>query len=537
MKFLAKSPIVLLVLFVVIVSPLPHSHAQNSLISTTERNLYFWKADLSDYSLVNARIFPQISTGADANLQNLGKAWVAWTLNVSDGVIGGNGIYAHGQITTTNFDSTVYSDLKWFGIQDTLISIGTTTNATKIRVYFTDGKSYSSVIGNKTTDHQVYVDQSGIFFFFAKNSKTGSGSYYTITTDLQILSHSTKEDVIAAGIGGAVIVQPNGNRVFYTAAGNTSIPASVSSNLVIGQLQQNPVIYDLDHQDIWLPDNTTIGFPEQIHQISYFGLDSSIVFGNHTLYEFGPMDWHPIVTFEHLPFDYAIVDIGLYLGPVQKAGVGLAMSGRDQDHDGVPDTLEDYYGSLSTTKDSDGDGISDYAEIITGTNPTKPDATADPDHDGLINRDEIKLHLDPRHDDSDYGGALDGWEVKYGYNASLAADDHLDPDHDGVTNALESRWGTNPRNSDTDGDGMPDGWEIQYGISPVRANANEDPDHDGITNIQEYQLRTNPLIANPKPLFDGNTIEILISFCIAIPVGLIMWKNYPEIRERTGKNT
>src|SRR5262249_37300175 len=41
----------------------------------------------------------------------------------------------------------------------------------------------------------------------------------------------------------------------------------------------------------------------------------------------------------------------------------------DFDHDGLPDVVEDVYGTDPTNSDSDGDGIPDGAEVDAGTNP------------------------------------------------------------------------------------------------------------------------------------------------------------------------
>ena len=41
----------------------------------------------------------------------------------------------------------------------------------------------------------------------------------------------------------------------------------------------------------------------------------------------------------------------------------------DSDHDGLPDVVENVYGTDPTNPDSDGDGIPDGAEVDAGTNP------------------------------------------------------------------------------------------------------------------------------------------------------------------------
>jgi len=101
----------------------------------------------------------------------------------------------------------------------------------------------------------------------------------------------------------------------------------------------------------------------------------------------------------------------------------------------------------SPALDSDGDGLSYAQESLLGTDP----ATADSDHDGLRDDEELQLS------------------------------------------------NTDPLAADSDGDGMNDAWEVRRGLDPRASNAGADPDADGFTNLQEFQGDTDPRAANSYP--------------------------------------
>lgn len=87
---------------------------------------------------------------------------------------------------------------------------------------------------------------------------------------------------------------------------------------------------------------------------------------------------------------------------------------------------------------------------------------ADSDDDGLSNRQERELQLDPENADTDGDGLLDGDEVDV--------------------------YGTDPLDADSDGDGLVDGLEIEAGSDPFL----EDTDDDGYTDFEEYDAGSDP---------------------------------------------
>ena len=116
----------------------------------------------------------------------------------------------------------------------------------------------------------------------------------------------------------------------------------------------------------------------------------------------------------------------------------------DSDSDGVPDDLEDYYGTDKNDPDTDDDGVNDLYELM--------------------------LFADPLVSDSN------------GNN---------DSDLDGLSNALESELGTNPLVTDSDLDGLSDGEEYNlYGTDPTKY----DSDDDDISDYNEIYLGSNPVV-------------------------------------------
>jgi hypothetical protein len=78
----------------------------------------------------------------------------------------------------------------------------------------------------------------------------------------------------------------------------------------------------------------------------------------------------------------------------------------------------------------------------------------------------------------------------FGAQTATAVYDAEDADRDGLANKLELQLGLNPDNADTDGDGLTDAQELNvYRSDPL----NPDSDQDGLPDGQEVQSGTNPL--------------------------------------------
>ena len=105
-----------------------------------------------------------------------------------------------------------------------------------------------------------------------------------------------------------------------------------------------------------------------------------------------------------------------------------------------------------------------------------------------------------------------------------------DPDHDGVINRDEFLVGTDPYNSDSDNDGLPDWWELEY--SPWRnpnPNANMDPtDSSDAHQDFDYFQRSN------GTGYDRGEIEAKFNAIEKLKGGgLVVWPSNPTIGFKT----
>ena len=147
------------------------------------------------------------------------------------------------------------------------------------------------------------------------------------------------------------------------------------------------------------------------------------------------------------PYDYQL--FSYRMSDFEEAEIDETL---DSDLDGVPDYLEDYFGTNIAKTDTDDDGLSDYLELMV-------------------------LRLDPLTKDTDGNGVKD---------------DDEDTDGDGCSNRLELSYGTDVVKTDTDSDGITDYDELMRDGTDALCY---DTDEDGASDGMERLLGTNPKAA------------------------------------------
>ncbi|WP_224370257.1 thrombospondin type 3 repeat-containing protein [Hyalangium versicolor] len=125
----------------------------------------------------------------------------------------------------------------------------------------------------------------------------------------------------------------------------------------------------------------------------------------------------------------------------------------------------------------------------------------DSDGDGLPDKDEEGLGLDPRQADTDGDGLMDGIELRMGLdpltvNIINGCNVSLDDDGDRLNTCEERVLGTNPCMGDTDADGLPDLVEALGHTNPLVPEDLLDTDRDGVSNIDEAIVHSDPLSAD-----------------------------------------
>lgn len=150
---------------------------------------------------------------------------------------------------------------------------------------------------------------------------------------------------------------------------------------------------------------------------------------------------------------------------------------KHSDNDGILDRDELVLGLNPNLEDTDNDGLNDDEEIALGTNPLLNDT----DFDGLTDAEEVGLGIDPTHNDDtdgdgvhdmydpddDNDGMPDTWEETYGLDPKDATDASIDRDYDDLTSLQEYLNNTYPNDPDSDNDGGNDGTEVESGTDPL----------------------------------------------------------------------
>ncbi len=158
---------------------------------------------------------------------------------------------------------------------------------------------------------------------------------------------------------------------------------------------------------------------------------------------------------------------------------------KDTDRDGVPDFVEDYFGSDKNIQDTDDDGLSDYYEIY-GSLELNP-----------VNKDSDDNGIEDGEEDSDEDGLINRLEHKIGTDIFS-----VDTDFDGLTDKEEYVvYKTNPCVPDTDGDGVFDGTEVVQNTSP-RA-------YGYIFNVTVQSKEIDTVKASVNVLLSGSQVETL----------------------------
>ena len=145
----------------------------------------------------------------------------------------------------------------------------------------------------------------------------------------------------------------------------------------------------------------------------------------------------------------------------------------DTDSDGLPDDIEDYYGTNKYLADTDSDGVGDYYEFLLSTDPLVADTNGDNDYDtdGLSNAIESDLGTNPLSKDTDIDGISD-----YIESTVLGTDPKAyDTDNDGISDNDEIQMGLDPTLADSDGDGTPDNEEKVLQSKTVEFKNNDHP--------------------------------------------------------------
>ena len=150
--------------------------------------------------------------------------------------------------------------------------------------------------------------------------------------------------------------------------------------------------------------------------------------------------------------------------------------------------------------DPDNDGLSNFNEYLHNTNPNDNDS----DDDRLSDGDEVGRGMDPLYSDTDGDNLSDGWEIEYGYHPLVRNNATADPDRDGLPDREESLIWSNPNKADSDDDGLLDRQEYDLVTNPLFW----DTDEDGSSDYEETVMGTDPKNRNSI----GSSISGTVSY-------------------------
>jgi len=146
--------------------------------------------------------------------------------------------------------------------------------------------------------------------------------------------------------------------------------------------------------------------------------------------------------------------------------------------------------------------LKEFIAVNRNSLPTEDGLVPDSDADGLSDREEDELGLDPLNPDTDgdfYNDRLEHQFRTLGLDPlavdtfPTCDDPFIDSDGDGLRDCEEDLLATDPTLFDTDADGFPDWLEFRMGTNAIFRDGLDDIDIDGAPNGVELRANTDPL--------------------------------------------